>query len=81
MAAGSGEPGSDQYHSLVLYHNNSPRWAEQMKLPLPVDMFRGSHVRFEFRHCSSKYLDGDLEPGSEPRTVCEPETRIFKGWL
>ncbi|TWW64579.1 Dedicator of cytokinesis protein 4 [Takifugu flavidus] len=57
VAAGSGEPGSDQYHSLVLYHNNSPRWAEQIKLPIPVDMFRGSHVRFEFRHCSSEYLD------------------------
>lgn len=56
VAAGSGEPGSDQYHSLVLYHNNSPRWAEQIKLPIPVDMFRGSHVRFEFRHCSSKCL-------------------------
>ncbi|XP_077565455.1 dedicator of cytokinesis protein 4b isoform X3 [Stigmatopora nigra] len=54
VAAGSGEPGADEYHSLVLYHNNSPRWAEQMKLPIPVDMFRGSHVRFEFRHCSTK---------------------------
>uniref|UniRef100_A0A8C6LYX5 Dedicator of cytokinesis 4b n=1 Tax=Nothobranchius furzeri TaxID=105023 RepID=A0A8C6LYX5_NOTFU len=51
---GSGEPGGDDYHSLVLYHNNSPRWAEQIKLPIPVDMFRGSHVRFEFRHCSTK---------------------------
>uniref|UniRef100_A0A8C8E3A0 Dedicator of cytokinesis 4b n=1 Tax=Oryzias sinensis TaxID=183150 RepID=A0A8C8E3A0_9TELE len=49
-----GEPGGDEYHSLVLYHNNSPRWAEQIKLPIPVDMFRGSHVRFEFRHCSTK---------------------------
>lgn len=55
VAAGSGEPGGDEYHSLVLYHNNSPRWAEQIKLPIPVDMFRGSHVRFEFRHCSSKW--------------------------
>uniref|UniRef100_A0A673BM06 Dedicator of cytokinesis 4b n=1 Tax=Sphaeramia orbicularis TaxID=375764 RepID=A0A673BM06_9TELE len=54
VAAGSGEPGGDEYHSLVLYHNNSPRWAEQIKLPIPVDMFRGSHVRFEFRHCSTK---------------------------
>ncbi|XP_035536750.1 LOW QUALITY PROTEIN: dedicator of cytokinesis protein 4b [Morone saxatilis] len=54
VAAGSGEPGGDDYHSLVLYHNNSPRWAEQIKLPIPVDMFRGSHVRFEFRHCSTK---------------------------
>lgn len=55
VAVGSGEPGGDEYHSLVLYHNNSPRWAEQIKLPIPVDMFRGSHVRFEFRHCSSKF--------------------------
>uniref|UniRef100_A0A3Q3DTZ1 Dedicator of cytokinesis 4b n=1 Tax=Hippocampus comes TaxID=109280 RepID=A0A3Q3DTZ1_HIPCM len=54
VTAGSGEPGGDEYHSLVLYHNNSPRWAEQIKLPIPVDMFRGSHVRFEFRHCSAK---------------------------
>ncbi|KAM6986822.1 dedicator of cytokinesis protein 4b isoform 3-T3 [Aplochiton taeniatus] len=54
VAGGSGEPGGDEYHSFVLYHNNSPRWAEQIKLPIPVDMFRGSHVRFEFRHCSTK---------------------------
>uniref|UniRef100_A0A8C5H8S7 Dedicator of cytokinesis 4b n=1 Tax=Gouania willdenowi TaxID=441366 RepID=A0A8C5H8S7_GOUWI len=54
VTAGSGEPGGDEYHSLVLYHNNSPRWAEQIKLPIPVDMFRGSHVRLEFRHCSTK---------------------------
>ncbi|XP_029102981.1 dedicator of cytokinesis protein 4 isoform X4 [Scleropages formosus] len=52
--AGSGESGADEYHSIVLYHNNSPRWAEQIKLPLPVDKFRGSHMRFEFRHCSTK---------------------------
>ncbi|KAJ8373733.1 hypothetical protein SKAU_G00043130 [Synaphobranchus kaupii] len=54
VSAGSGEPGGDQFHSFVLYHNNTPRWAEQIKLPIPVDTFRGSHVRFEFRHCSTK---------------------------
>ncbi|KAJ3611987.1 hypothetical protein NHX12_020266, partial [Muraenolepis orangiensis] len=27
---------------------------KHVKLPIPVDMFRGSHVRFEFRHCSTK---------------------------
>ncbi|XP_041933790.1 LOW QUALITY PROTEIN: dedicator of cytokinesis protein 4b [Alosa sapidissima] len=54
VAAGAGEAGGDEYHSFVLYHNNSPRWSEQIKLPIPVDMFRGSHVRFEFRHCSTK---------------------------
>lgn len=45
----------------MLYHNNSPRWSELLKLPIPVDKFRGSHIRFEFRHCSSKC-------GSGPRT-------------
>ncbi|KAI1882231.1 hypothetical protein AGOR_G00248560 [Albula goreensis] len=54
VSVGSGEPGGDEFHSFVLYHNNSPRWAEQIKLPIPVDTFRGAHVRFEFRHCSTK---------------------------
>lgn len=38
----------------MLYHNNSPRWSELLKLPIPVDKFRGAHIRFEFRHCSTK---------------------------
>ncbi|XP_069620897.1 dedicator of cytokinesis protein 4 isoform X3 [Ranitomeya imitator] len=54
ISFGSGEPASHEYHSFVLYHNNSPRWAELLKLPIPVDKFRGSHIRFEFRHCSTK---------------------------
>ncbi|MGH0125600.1 UNVERIFIED_CONTAM: hypothetical protein FKN15_010366 [Acipenser sinensis] len=57
ISAGSGEPALSEFHSFVLYHNNSPRWAELLKLPIPVDMFRGSHVRFEFRHCSRDMLD------------------------
>lgn len=43
-----------EHRSFVLYHNNSPRWSEVIKLPIPIDRFRGSHLRFEFRHCSSK---------------------------
>ncbi|XP_023393225.1 dedicator of cytokinesis protein 4 [Pteropus vampyrus] len=54
IAFGSGEPLASEYHSFVLYHNNSPRWAELLKLPIPVDKFRGAHIRFEFRHCSTK---------------------------
>ncbi|XP_062843151.1 dedicator of cytokinesis protein 3 isoform X2 [Trichomycterus rosablanca] len=51
---GSGEPNISEHRSLVLYHNNSPRWSEVVKLPIPIDRFRGSHLRFEFRHCSTK---------------------------
>lgn len=58
ISFGSGEPPAGEYRSFVLYHNNSPRWAELLKLPIPVDKFRGAHIRFEFRHCSSKCLVG-----------------------
>uniref|UniRef100_UPI00358E5EA5 dedicator of cytokinesis protein 4 isoform X3 n=1 Tax=Myxine glutinosa TaxID=7769 RepID=UPI00358E5EA5 len=54
ICAGSGEPGVTKFRSFVLYHNNSPRWAEPVKLPLPIERFRGAHLRFEFRHCSTK---------------------------
>ncbi|XP_001366244.3 dedicator of cytokinesis protein 4 isoform X1 [Monodelphis domestica] len=54
ISFGSGEPPANEFHSFVLYHNNSPRWSELLKLPIPVDKFRGSHIRFEFRHCSTK---------------------------
>ncbi|ETE70379.1 Dedicator of cytokinesis protein 3, partial [Ophiophagus hannah] len=54
ISLGSGESNRSMYHSFVLYHNNSPRWGEVIKLPIPIDRFRGSHLRFEFRHCSTK---------------------------
>uniref|UniRef100_A0A3Q1EV04 Dedicator of cytokinesis 3 n=1 Tax=Acanthochromis polyacanthus TaxID=80966 RepID=A0A3Q1EV04_9TELE len=54
ISLGSGEPNNCEYRSFVLYHNNSPRWSEMIKLPIPIDRFRGSHLRFEFRHCSTK---------------------------
>ncbi|KAL4655684.1 dedicator of cytokinesis protein 3 isoform X1 [Arapaima gigas] len=54
ISLGSGEACISEYRSFVLYHNNSPRWSEVIKLPIPIDRFRGSHLRFEFRHCSTK---------------------------
>ncbi|KAK5873150.1 hypothetical protein PBY51_013789 [Eleginops maclovinus] len=54
ISLGSGEPPLPEHRSFVLYHNNSPRWSEVIKLPIPIDRFRGSHLRFEFRHCSTK---------------------------
>lgn len=67
ISFGSGEPPASEYHSFVLYHNNSPRWAELLKLPIPVDKFRGAHLRFEFRHCSSKCFVG---AGLPPELRC-----------
>ncbi|KAF3855650.1 hypothetical protein F7725_016373, partial [Dissostichus mawsoni] len=54
LKPGVGGAPPPEHRSFVLYHNNSPRWSEVIKLPIPVDRFRGSHLRFEFRHCSTK---------------------------
>ncbi|XP_011698260.1 PREDICTED: dedicator of cytokinesis protein 3 [Wasmannia auropunctata] len=50
----AGTDGSSEYQSLVIYHHNSPSWAETVRLAIPIDKFYGSHVRFEFRHCSTR---------------------------
>lgn len=47
--------GSSEYNSMIIYHHNSPAWAENIRLTLPIDKFAGAHVRLEFRHCSSKF--------------------------
>ncbi|XP_028841844.1 dedicator of cytokinesis protein 3-like [Denticeps clupeoides] len=54
LSTGCGEPCVCEHRSFVLYHNNSPRWSETLKLSIPLERFRGSHLRFEFRHCSTK---------------------------
>lgn len=38
-----------------------------VKLPIPIDRFRGSHLRFEFRHCSSESATRD---GRSDRVMC-----------
>lgn len=51
----SGLDGTSEYNSMIIYHHNSPAWAETVRLTLPIDKFAGAHIRLEFRHCSSKY--------------------------
>lgn len=48
------ESGANQFRSLILYHNNSPGWNETIRLNLPIEKFSTAHVRFEFRHCSTR---------------------------
>ncbi|XP_019619494.1 PREDICTED: dedicator of cytokinesis protein 3-like isoform X2 [Branchiostoma belcheri] len=57
ISLGEGEMYTAEYQSYVLYHNNNPRWGETIKLAIPIDKFYGSHLRFEFRHCSTKDKD------------------------
>ena len=48
------------YRSHILYHQNCPKLGEHMKIHVPLDLFEGAHIRFEFRHCSSKERDRKL---------------------
>lgn len=50
----SGQDGTTEYNSMIIYHHNAPAWAENVRLTLPIDKFAGAHVRLEYRHCSSK---------------------------
>ena len=42
------------YRSMIIYHNNSPIWNETIRLYVPIDKFANAHVRFDFRHCSTR---------------------------
>ncbi|KAF2896229.1 hypothetical protein ILUMI_09945 [Ignelater luminosus] len=50
----SGLEGTSEYNSMIIYHHNSPSWAENIRLTLPIDKFAGAHVRLEYRHCSTR---------------------------
>jgi len=46
--------GAVDYKSVILYHQNSPKWNETIRLTLPIEQFPDAHFRVEYRHCSSK---------------------------
>lgn len=52
MLAGDSEPLSE-YNSVVYYHEDRPRWYENIKLAIPIEDFKGSHLKFLFKHRSS----------------------------
>lgn len=51
----SGTDPSTEYHSMIVYHHNAPCWAETIRLAVPIEKYNIAHIRFEYRHCSSKF--------------------------
>lgn len=45
------------HKSCVFYHSNTPKWNEVIKINVPLAEFDSSHIRIEFRHCSTKEPD------------------------
>ncbi|XP_064489712.1 dedicator of cytokinesis protein 3-like isoform X2 [Ornithodoros turicata] len=60
LSCGTGEENAVQFRSVVLYHNNSPHWAETVKVSIPIERFDGAHIRIEFYHCSARDKDRKL---------------------
>lgn len=60
ISSGSGQDMISEYQSMVLYHNNTPRWADIIKLVIPIEKFDGAHVRIEYYHCSTRDKDKKL---------------------
>lgn len=65
------EVATNQFRSVILYHNNSPAWNETIRLNLPIEKFSSAHVRFEFRHCSTRER-------SEPKLFAFSFARLMK---
>lgn len=54
ILSANGEPMSTNFLSYVLYHNNSPKWNETIRLSIPNEKFNTSHIRLEISHCSNR---------------------------
>lgn len=60
LSCGTGEVNMARFRSVVLYHNNSPQWANTVKVSIPIERFDGAHIRVEFYHCSARDKDRRL---------------------
>lgn len=54
LSGGAGMDNNMYYRSMIIYHNNSPSWNETLRLMVPIDRFSSAHIRYEFRHCSTR---------------------------
>eukprot|EP01088_Endostelium_zonatum_P019872 TRINITY_DN706_c7_g1_i1.p1 TRINITY_DN706_c7_g1~~TRINITY_DN706_c7_g1_i1.p1 ORF type:complete len:607 (+),score=94.56 TRINITY_DN706_c7_g1_i1:7-1827(+) len=54
VSSGTGEKPASEFHSLVLYHVNNPRWSEYLTVSLPIEQYKNCHLWFDIRHCTTK---------------------------
>ncbi|XP_070151186.1 dedicator of cytokinesis protein 1 isoform X5 [Polyergus mexicanus] len=53
MTLGGGAFPIDEYHSVIYYHEDKPRWCETFKIAIPIEEFKQAHLKFTFKHRSS----------------------------
>ncbi|XP_017782334.1 PREDICTED: dedicator of cytokinesis protein 1 isoform X3 [Nicrophorus vespilloides] len=58
---GGGVPSSSEYHSVIYYHEDKPQWHETLKVAIPIEEFKQSHIKFFFKHRSSNEVKDKSE--------------------
>lgn len=53
ITLGGGVEVINEYRSVIYYHEDKPRWFEIFKVAVPIEEFKGSHLKFMFKHRSS----------------------------
>lgn len=53
ITLGGGVEMINEYRSVIYYHEDKPRWFEIFKVAVPIEEFKGSHLKFTFKHRSS----------------------------
>lgn len=53
ITQGGGAPTVGEYHSVIYYHEDRPKWNETFKINVPIEDFIRCHLKFMFKHRSS----------------------------
>lgn len=53
ISLGAGAPKTNEYKSVIYYHDDKPKWNETFKIELSIDEFKNCHLKFTFKHRSS----------------------------